>query len=339
MKILVALSGGVDSFMSAKILKDLGHNIKGVYMKLFDNKEYHLKNISNIKEISRILDIDFEVLDLKNDFLKDVKSYFINSYSLGLTPNPCMMCNKFIKVKKLLEFKNKIGFDKLATGHYAIIKDDRLKKGADLSKDQSYFLSFVQRDNFKDLIFPLGEFKKADIKKEASKYFQKIATQKESSEVCFIPNSYIDILKDHFNTDIKGSVKNLRGEIIGTHKGYMHYTIGQRKGFDVPLALEPHFVYKIDANKNELVVVKKDEAKNRNLILTNINYFYSQDEIKNKNKFIKIRYRSKEIPCEIEFLKDELKIYLQSEINFISPGQFGVIYDEFGYVLASGVIK
>ncbi|MBQ3675732.1 MAG: argininosuccinate synthase, partial [Campylobacter sp.] len=215
MKILVALSGGVDSSITAKKLQDAGHEVVGAYMKLHKNEAYHEKNIAKVRKVGEFLGIKTHILDLQGEFEKSVFMPFIEAYKNGKTPNPCALCNRHIKLGKLLEFAKSIGCEKLATGHYARLENGLIKVALDLSKDQSYFLANVDPDALKSMIFPLGESLKSDIKNEARNYPQlsEIAGAKESSEICFVENSYIDILKDFMQTDLPGRVLNSNGEI------------------------------------------------------------------------------------------------------------------------------
>ena len=344
MKILVALSGGVDSSITAKKLQDAGHEVVGAYMKLHKNEAYHEKNIAKVRKVGEFLGIKTHILDLQGEFEKSVFMPFIEAYKNGKTPNPCALCNRHINLGKLLEFARLQGCEKLATGHYARLENGLIKVALDLSKDQSYFLANVDPDALKSMIFPLGESLKSDIKNEARNYPQlsEIAGAKESSEICFVENSYIDILKDFMQTDLPGRVLNSNGEIIGTHSGYMHYTIGKRRGFRIDGAHDPHFVLGIDPQKNEIIVGKKEELESYEFSTINFNNFLSVDEIlKTDEIFVKIRYRSPKIRANLQIsgsCENGVKVYLNEPANGIASGQLAVFYDKFDRVIASGFI-
>jgi tRNA-specific 2-thiouridylase len=327
LKILVALSGGVDSSYTAYLLKNEGFEVHGVYLKLFENDSYHEKNLQNIKKITSYLGIDYTVLDLQNEFKENVYDYFVNSYKNGITPNPCVMCNREIKLGSLVEYAIKNGFDKVATGHYINIKDGFFYKAKDDTKDQSYFLAKVKKEHIKYLLFPLANKIKKDIKFEVEKIkiISSLATQKESSEICFVPTNYIDIIKKHFNPDNNGVVKNVNGEPIGGHKGYMHYTIGQRKGFTIKGALTPHYVVKINAKNNEVIVGTKEDLEQNEFQVKNLNLFIDET---NFTSSVKIRYQSKPINCQVTIKNKIATVTLQQSVQGVTSGQYAVFYDE-----------
>ncbi|EAI5622591.1 tRNA 2-thiouridine(34) synthase MnmA [Campylobacter upsaliensis] len=338
MKILVAMSGGVDSTVTAYKLKQAGHEVIGCYMKLHGKSGYHEENIAKVEKVAKFLQIPYHILDLQEDFKAKVYMPFINTYKEGKTPNPCALCNRFIKLGKLLEFAKSLGCEKLATGHYARLENGCIKVAVDESKDQSYFLANANKEALQYLIFPLGEMKKEDVKKFAStiEVLKSFATQKESSEICFVENTYVDVLEQFMDTKIKGEVLDSSGKVVGEHNGYMHYTIGKRRGFEVRGAHEPHFVLKINPKENQIVVGTKEELKTKEFKLENINLFIDKKAF---NCEVKIRYRSKSVPCEV--LVDEnlnAQISLKEPVYGLASGQMAVFYEE-DRVIASGFIS
>ncbi|MEB2808869.1 tRNA 2-thiouridine(34) synthase MnmA [Campylobacter upsaliensis] len=338
MKILVAMSGGVDSTVTAYKLKQAGHEVIGCYMKLHGKPGYHEENIAKVEKVAKFLQIPYHILDLQEDFKAKVYMPFINTYKEGKTPNPCTLCNRFIKLGKLLEFAKNLGCEKLATGHYARLENGCIRVAVDESKDQSYFLANADKEALQYLIFPLGEMKKEDVKQFAStiEVLKSFATQKESSEICFVENTYVDVLEQFMDTKIKGEVLDSSGKVVGEHNGYMHYTIGKRRGFEVRGAHEPHFVLKINPKENQIVVGTKEELKTKEFKLENINLFIDKKAF---NCEVKIRYRSKSVPCEV--LVDEnlnAQISLKEPVYGLASGQMAVFYEE-DRVIASGFIS
>lgn len=355
MKILVAMSGGVDSTVTAYTLLQQGHEVEGCYMKLHGKPNYHEANIAKVEKAAQFLGIKHHILDLQDDFKERVYMPFVASYKAGKTPNPCAWCNRFIKLGKLLEFAKSLNCEKLATGHYARVENGLLKTAFDETKDQSYFLASADKSALAYLIFPLGEKKKEAVKAFAAsiKELESFATQKESAEICFVENTYIEVLQQFMPTNIKGSVLNSSGKIIGKHDGYMHYTIGKRRGFEVRGAHEPHFVLKIKPQSNEIVVGLKDELKVSEFELEKINLlvdktFLSENKLLqnslNAENFsfkceVKIRYRSKSTACVVQVLPNlSAKITLLEPVYALASGQMAVFYDK-DTVLASGFIS
>lgn len=355
MKILVAMSGGVDSTVTAYTLLQQGHEVEGCYMKLHGKPNYHEANIAKVEKAAQFLGIKHHILDLQDDFKERVYMPFVASYKAGKTPNPCAWCNRFIKLGKLLEFAKSLNCEKLATGHYARVENGLLKTAFDETKDQSYFLASADKSALSYLIFPLGEKKKEAVKAFAAsiKELESFATQKESAEICFVENTYIEVLQQFMPTNVKGSVLNSSGEIIGKHEGYMHYTIGKRRGFEVRGAHEPHFVLKIKPQSNEIVVGLKDELKVSEFELEKINLLVDKTFLRenkllqnslNTENFsfkceVKIRYRSKSTACVVQVLPNlSAKIMLLEPVYALASGQMAVFYDK-DTVLASGFIS
>lgn len=320
------MSGGIDSTVCAYKLKQEGHTIEGVYMKLHDDEEAHKENIKKVAKVADYLKIKYHVLDLKERFCEFVYDPFVRDYVLGLTPNPCVLCNRYIKLGALIEYAKELGMDKLATGHYAQIKDGMIEEAVDKSKDQSYFLANVKKENLLRVIFPLGGMYKEDIKEFASKIdiLKEFATQKESSEICFVPQTYIEILQKHINVDMPGKVVNTSGEVVGEHKGYMHYTIGKRRGFSVKGALDPHYVVDINPTKNEIVVGSKEALNVKTFEVKNLNMFKDGDVFECS---VKIRYRSSKCACRVNIDTDKATVTLFDSVQGLAPGQAAVFYD------------
>lgn len=325
MKILVAMSGGVDSTVTAYKLKEAGHYIEGVYMKLHNDEDYHRENIRKVKKVSEFLGIKYHILDLQSRFNDFVYEPFVNNYKAGLTPNPCILCNRNIKLGALIDFAKEKGMDKLATGHYVKIKDGFIAEAKDMSKDQSYFLANIKKENLSFVEFPLGDMYKEDVKKFASniKILEEFSTQKESSEICFVPNTYIEILQKHMNIDMPGNVLNLKGEVVGKHKGYMHYTIGKRRGFSVNGAHEPHYVVSINASKNEIVVGLKDDLNIKEFKVKDINMFVDEKDFECS---VKIRYRSPKSECSVHVEGNMATVKLYENVQGLAAGQMAVFY-------------
>lgn len=324
-------------------------------MKLHGKPNYHETNIAKVEKAAQFLGIKHHILDLQDDFKERVYMPFVASYKAGKTPNPCAWCNRFIKLGKLLEFAKSLNCEKLATGHYARVENGLLKTAFDETKDQSYFLASADKSALSYLIFPLGEKKKEAVKAFAAsiKELESFATQKESAEICFVENTYIEVLQQFMPTNVKGSVLDSNGKIIGKHDGYMHYTIGKRRGFEVRGAHEPHFVLKIKPQSNEIVVGLKDELKVSEFELEKINLlvdktFLSENKLLqnslNAENFsfkceVKIRYRSKSTACVVQVLPNlSAKITLLEPVYALASGQMAVFYDK-DTVLASGFIS
>lgn len=336
MKIMVAMSGGVDSTVTAHKLQKAGHEIAGVYMRLFENDKYHNANLAKIDKVAKYLGIEYHILDIAKEFNTNVYDPFVQAYQDGKTPNPCVWCNKTIKFGKMLEFAKSKGYDKLATGHYICIKDGLLQEAVDMSKDQTYFTSAINPDIVKDLIFPLGTEYKKDVKEYASqiKVLESFATQAESSEICFVDKTYIDILDRHTTTKQKGDVLDTSGNVVGEHQGYMHYTVGQRKGFTVHGAHDPHYVVSLDASTNSVTVGSVEDLKRNRLEVRDLNMFVDMNEFEAN---VKIRYRSPKVKAKITIIGDRATIKLEENVMGIAKGQRAVFYQD-DVVVGSGEI-
>jgi tRNA-specific 2-thiouridylase len=337
-KVIVGMSGGIDSSVTAYLLQQEGYEVIGVYMKLHDIIEnFHEDNIASGKKVARSLGIEYKILDLSNKFKEEVYDYFVDEYMNGKTPNPCVKCNRTIKFGALFEYAKSQGAEFLATGHYAKTDGEFIYEAEDDTKDQSYFLAQINQDALKHLIFPMNKYKKTEIIKLGSTLpvIKEIAKAKESQEICFVENVYTDIIEKHANIDLPGIVLDAEGNEVGTHKGYMHYTIGKRRGFRVNGAHEPHYVKEIDPDANTIVVCKKDALGISKVHIDTLNLFINKTEFECT---VKLRYRTHKIACKVIIKNDEAIIYLDKKVDGVATGQVAVFYEE-NKVLGSGFIN
>jgi tRNA-uridine 2-sulfurtransferase len=326
-KVLVGMSGGVDSTISAMMLLEDGYEVEGLYMKLHSKPGYHEIHLARAQKAADHLGVNLHVLDLRENFKKEVFQPFIDAYEQGKTPNPCALCNRTMKFGEMINFADKVGADYLATGHYIKTDGKYFYQAEDDTKDQSYFLFYVNKEILPRLLFPLGSRQKSDIKTMAAsiKGLESFSSQPESSEICFVETTYTDLLKDFVNVDNPGDVLDSEGNIVGKHKGYMHYTIGKRKGFTVDGAHDPHFVLSIDAKKNQIVVGKKEELACNGVVLDNLNMFNEDVEFETS---VKLRYRTKAVNCNVKIINDKAHVTLHESVFGVAIGQAAVFYDE-----------
>ena len=356
-RVLVAMSGGVDSSVAAILLMEQGYEVIGLTMKTWDyetsgssKKETgccSLDSINDARNIAVDLGFHHNILDIREEFGDFVIDYFTDEYMIGRTPNPCVLCNTHIKWEALLKRADKLGCDFIATGHYANInkKSGRyfISKGKDLNKDQSYALWGISQKNLSRTIFPLGSLEKDEIKKIAlDKGYDNLVKKSESYEICFVPdNDYRSFLKKRVsNIDKvikKGDFITEDGQTVGTHQGYPFYTIGQRKGLGLALGY-PIYVTNIDVEKNTVTVGTFDELKRNGMYVDKLN-FMKYDNIDGRlNAYTKIRYNDSGNPSVIEKVGDTMKVYFGAGVNAITPGQAAVFYED-NDVIGGGWIK
>lgn len=342
-KVLLGMSGGVDSSVAALLLKNQGYEVIGVTMVLFDDSNIEVGCLSNnasrdAKLVCDKLGIKHHIIDLKDDFKKYVINNFIECYKKGITPNPCVECNKFLKFGALYEYAQEIGCDYIATGHYAKVEDGKLKKSKAITKDQSYFLYGIKKEILNNILFPLDNFtEKEEIRKIAEDNDLIVARKKDSQEICFIPNddyaSYLernlDVLPD------KGDFVLKDGTYLGKHKGIIHYTIGQRKGLGISYK-HPLYVINIDYKNNKVVLGEEKDLYSNELVITNTNILVNKlpDKV-----MAKIRYRAKEASANLEILdNNDIKVIFDEPQRSITKGQ-SVVFYENDVCLGGGIIK
>jgi len=335
-KVLVGMSGGVDSTVTAILLQKEGYEVEGVYMKLHHKPGYHEENYTKAVRVGDYLGIKVHFHDLSTAFKEEVYDYFVESYKEGLTPNPCVMCNRTIKFGKMIEFADSLGIEKVATGHYLNCDGKFIYMAKDHNKDQSYFLCEVKKEVLPRLLFPLGTWVKDDVKIYASDIdiLQDIATQKESSEICFVENTYDEVLAKHMDINMPGETVDSEGNVVGTHKGYMHYTIGKRRGFFVNGAHDPHFVLAIKPESNQIVVGTKEKLEEHAFEVKQINLFKMLSEF---DCTVKVRYRTKAVPCHVKIEGDRATVSLTEPVFGLAHGQIAAFYEK-DKLLGGGVI-
>lgn len=325
-KVLLGMSGGIDSTISAMLLKEDGYEVEGLYMKLHSSPGYHEIHEARARKAADFVGIKLHIVDLQEIFDEKVFKPFIDTYTKGKTPNPCALCNRSLKFGEMVKFADKIGADFIATGHYIKTDGKYFYEADDDTKDQSYFLFYVNKEILPRLLFPLGERKKSEIKVLASSIsgLETFALQRESSEICFVETTYTDLLQDYVEVDKVGKVLDMSGNIVGEHKGYMHYTIGKRRGFSVNGAHDPHYVVSIDPDKNQIIVGRKEDLACNSVILNNLN-LYTDD--KSFDTTVKLRYRTKAVACHVDIINDKAHVTLMESVFGVATGQAAVFYD------------
>jgi len=350
-KVLLGMSGGVDSSVSAILLQEAGYEVIGATMKLWKEENPNGlcgsdSSVNDAKKVCDKLGIKHYVFNFEKEFNDCVINDFISCYNKAQTPNPCVMCNKHLKFGYLYKKALELGCEYIATGHYARAEYDEeykeyvLKKSSAENKDQTYFLYNISKDIISKAIFPLQSFvEKKDIRKIAKDHGLELSEKKDSQEICFISdNDYTKFLLKSSKDEVKqGNIVSTNGEILGKHKGLIYYTIGQRKGLGLTYK-EPLYVVKLDLEKNEVIVGTERELYSKELYATNLN-FLLLDRPKEKMKVkAKIRYRSKEADALIiPINNDKVKIEFEEKQRAITPGQSVVFYIK-DVVIGGGII-
>ena len=364
--ILVAMSGGVDSSVTALLLKEQGYSVKGAILRMHDadmtpedliNGKLPL-SIWYAREAARRMRLDFSIIDIRDTFREKVEQYFIDAYQKGLTPNPCVYCNAHVKFPEMFRAADQLGCSKVASGHYAIVeyREDTgryvIRKGKDPNKDQSYMLYQLTQEELSRLIMPLGVYEKEEIRKMAAQARLKNANAPDSQDVCFIPEgnygAFIEeqlqkvcegVEKDQIPGLIPGDFVDLQGHVLGQHKGLIHYTIGQRKGLGLSFS-EPLYVFAKRTDTNQ-VVLSREEDLYRDVVQADQINFVGLRELPEGSMRIraKVRYSHQETPGTASMLPDgSLEVRFDTPVRAATPGQSIVLYDG-DMVVAGGIIR
>lgn len=349
-KIMIGMSGGVDSSVCAALLKEQGYEVIGVTMQIWkENKEENgtccsLTAVDDARKVANVLDIPYYVLNFKKSFDKKVIQYFVEEYLKGRTPNPCIACNKYIKFEELLNKAIAMDIPYIATGHYATVEKKRgrylLKKSKSKTKDQTYVLYNLTQEQLSHTVFPLGRYDKSRVRELAKKYNLPVASKKDSQEICFVEdNNYGKFIEENTDSDlIPGDFLNTKGEIIGKHKGIYHYTIGQRKGLGIS-SNKALYVVDIDTENNTVTLGQESDLQQKELIAYDLNWILIDKLTKKMRVKAKIRYGAKESPATIYPLeKDKVKVVFSKPQRAITPGQ-AVVFYKGEYVVGGGTIE
>ncbi len=352
-RVAVAMSGGVDSSVAAALLKEQGHELIGITMRVWDpsvagdEAEASCCSPDDVRDAGRIaeqLGIPFYVVNFEDEFRRLVIDDFVGEYYHGRTPNPCVRCNELVKFGLLLDKARELGAEFLATGHYAQIEtgDDgffQLLKGLDPKKDQSYFLFALSQQQLAHTLFPLGGLTKQEVRSLASRYGLRVAEKGESQEICFIPDdNYVRFLEgEEGAADLSGAIVDRQGNVLGRHHGTYRYTVGQRRGLGIAWK-EPLYVLGVDAEKREVIVGPQEELYKNGLTAARMNWLMPPPSAEFEST-CRIRYRQQPVPCRVIPLPDNrVEVVFMTKEKSVTPGQ-AVVFYEGNRVLGGGWIE
>ena len=339
MRVLLGISGGLDSTYCAHLLREQGHTVEGAVLKFSEHTDITPAEISCLE-----LDIPLHVIDCREDFERFVIGDFIENYQNGKTPNPCTVCNRHVKMKYLYDAAMKLGFDRYATGHYAMtayneeIGRHYIKKAADPRKDQSYMLWALTDAQISKLMTPLGGLTKDEVRSNASALGLSSASSKESQDICFIPKgtSYVDFIEKRIGTFPEGNYIDKEGKVIGRHKGILSYTVGQRKGLGASFGRHM-FITEISPCDNSITLCEEKDTYAKGLCVSSLNFQCLGESIEECDLEVKIRYAAPPVPCHVTVEGDFAKVVFETPQRTPAPGQSAVFYQD-GAIMLGGFI-